>query len=153
VIRHIEGSSDGEGLHIGIAVATWNRTITDRLLEGALSRCAELGVSEITVVHVTGALELPVTARALTEAGCDAVVAIGTVIKGDTDHYEIVVRESTSGLAGIAATTGIPVANAVLAVHDVSHALQRSAEGNDNKGREAVDAAVITANSLAELRG
>lgn len=150
MIRHVEGPPSGEGLHIGIAVSSWNQAITDRLLAGALTRCDELAVDRVTVVHVAGALELPVTARALVEAGCDAVVAIGTVIKGDTDHYEIVVRESTSGLARVATDTGVPVANAVLAVHEAAHAVERS-EGSANKGREGVDAAVTTANALSEL--
>ncbi len=151
--RQVEGALDGEGLHIGIAVASWNRTITDRLLDGAMRRCDELGVAEVTVARVAGALELPVTALALAQTGCDAVVAIGTVIKGETEHYDIVVRESSSGLSQASMTTGIPMANAILAVHDPEHALARSAEGAANKGQEAVDAAVVAANTMAQLRG
>lgn len=151
-MRIVEGTKSGEGRHVGIAVASWNQAITDRLLEGATSRCEELGVSEVTILRVPGALELPVAAKALAETGCDAVVAIGTVIKGDTDHYEIVVRESTSGIGRVALETGVPVANAILAVHEYSHAVERSERGEANKGVEAVEAALATANALAGLR-
>lgn len=149
----IEGALDGTGLRLGVAVATWNRAITDRLLDGALTRAEELGVVDATVVRVPGALELPVTALALAREGCQAVVAIGTIIQGDTDHYDIVVRESSSGLARVALDTGIPVAQAVLAVRDASQAKERSGPGADNKGREAVDAAVAAANALSGLQG
>jgi 6,7-dimethyl-8-ribityllumazine synthase len=118
VIRTFEGSTDAKGLHIGIAAARWNQAITDRLVEGATGRLEELGVQEVTLLRVPGALELPLAARKLAEAGCDAVVAVGTVVKGETDHYEIVVRESSRGVSQVAIDTGVPVANAILAVHD-----------------------------------
>jgi len=143
--------TDGAGLHIGLAVASWNQTITDRLLDGAESRCEELGVSEVTVLRVPGALELPLAAKALIDQECDAVVAIGTIVKGDTDHYEIVVRESTSGIARVALDSGVPVTNAILAVHDYGDAVERSDQGDANKGVEAVDAAISTATAIARL--
>ncbi len=147
----IEGVTDGAGLHIGLAVASWNQTITEGLLDGATSRCEELGVSEVTVLRVPGALELPLAARVLVDRGCDAVVAIGTVVKGDTDHYEIVVRESTSGITRVSLDSGVPVTNAILAVHDVAHAVDRSYRGTANKGVEAVDAAILMATAMARL--
>ena len=147
----VEGVTDGAGLHIGLAVASWNQTITDRLLDGAQSRCEELGVSEVTVLRVPGALELPLAAKALIDRGCNAVVAIGTIVKGDTDHYEIVVRESTSGITRVALDTGVPVTNAILAVHDYGDAVGRSDHGDANKGVEAVDAAILTATAIARL--
>lgn len=148
---HVEGVLDGTGVRLGIAVASWNRTITDRLLEGALARCESLGVSDPTVLRVPGALELPLAALKLVEAGCDAVVAIGTVIKGETDHYEIVVRESSAGLRDVSLSSGIPVTNAILAVHDIEDALERSIPGPANKGEEAVDAAILTVTALRGL--
>ena len=99
MIRTIDGTGDGAGLRVGVAVASWNQTITDRLLDGAIGRLQKLGVEEVAVVRVPGALELPVAAKALAEAGSHAVIAVGTVIKGDTDHYDIVVRESAAGIA------------------------------------------------------
>lgn len=146
-----EGSLDGSGLHIGIAAARWNQAITDQLVQGATERLEQLGVTEITVLRVPGALELPLGASKLTEAGCDAVVAIGTVVKGETDHYDIVVRESSSGITRVALDTGVPVANAILAVHDYEHALERAGTGEANKGVEAVDAAIMLVTAIREL--
>lgn len=150
--REISPSLDGSGLHVGIAVSSWNQGITDRLLEAAARRCQELAVEATTVVRVPGALELAVVSAALARSGCDAVVAIGAVIKGETDHYDIVVRESSAGLTRAALDTGVPVAHAVLAVHDVTEAMERSGPGPDNKGREAVEAAISAANAIRELR-
>lgn len=147
----IEGDLDGTGLRVGIAVATWNRSVTDRLLDAAVVRLEELG-AEVTVMRVPGALELPIACKALAEDGSDAVVAIGTVVKGETDHYDIVVRESTSGISRVALDTGVPVANAILAVTDFGHAMERAAEGPANKGHEAAEAAIAMTRALRGLR-
>ena len=84
-------------------------------------------------------------------SGPTASSADGTVVKGDTDHYEIVVRESTTGITSVALDTGVPVTNAILAVHDYEHAVERSDQGDANKGVEAVDAAILMATALARL--
>ncbi|MFP3915250.1 MAG: 6,7-dimethyl-8-ribityllumazine synthase [Actinomycetota bacterium] len=147
---HVE---DAAGLHIGIVVAGWNRSITDRLLEGALQRLERLGVGDVTVLRVPGSLELGVGADALARDGCDAVVALGTVVKGETDHYQIVSTESARALTLVAQAHHIPVTNGVLAVHDVSDAVERSRVGRNNKGDEAATAAVETALALAALEG
>jgi 6,7-dimethyl-8-ribityllumazine synthase len=151
VTRVVEGNLDGSGLHVGIAAARWNQDITDRLVDGATGRLEDLDVEKVTLVRVPGALELPLAAQKLVEAGCDAVVAIGTVVKGDTDHYEIVVRESARGIARVSLDTGVPVANAILAVHDYEQAVERCGSGPANKGFEAVEAAIATANALRDL--
>ena len=150
VIRTIEGALDGDGLRIGIAVASWNQAITDAMLRAAERRCEEQGVTEITVVRVPGALELPVAAKALAKDH-DAVIAIGAVVKGETDHYDIVVTQSTHGVSRVALETGVPVTNAILAVHDYAQALDRAGEDDANKGVEAADAAILTATALREL--
>ena len=153
MIREVEGSTDGTGLHIGLAAARWNQSITDRLLAGALARCQEIGVDQVTVMRVPGALELPLAVRELARSGCDAVVAIATVIRGETDHYEVVVGESARGVGQAALETGVPIANAILAVHEYAHAVERAGPGESNKGTEGVDAAVMTVTALRELNG
>ncbi len=150
-MNEIEGSLDASSLKIGVVVASWNQSITDRLLDGAIGRLDNLGATDVTVLRVPGALEIPVGARALIEAGCDGIVAIGTVVKGETDHYEIVVTESNGGLARLATDTGVPIGNAILAVHDIEDALARSGAGDSNKGAEAAQAAVVTANGIKKL--
>ena len=147
----LEGNLDGSGIHLGVVAAQWNQAVTDRLLEGAVARAEELGVAKITALRVPGALELPVAARRLAGIGCDAVVAIGTVVKGDTDHYDIVVNESARGINLVSLETGIPVTNAILAVHDYTHAVERAGKGEANKGHEAVDAAIMTVNALRRV--
>lgn len=149
--RVVEGSAKGAGLHIGIAAAQWNQAITSRLVEGATRRLEELDVTDVTLLYVPGALELPLAAKKLSEAGCDAIVAIGTVVKGETDHYDIVVRESARGITLTSLETGVPVANAILAVHDYDLAVERAGSGESNKGVEAADAAVATVNAIREL--
>lgn len=151
-IRTIDhAGGDPSRLHIGVVVASWNRSITDRLLDGALQRLSELGVGDVTVLRVPGSLELPVAARALARGGCHAVVALGVIVKGDTDHYTIVSTESARGLAMVAHDEGVPVANGVLAVHDISHAVDRARSGPSNKGHEAATAAVETALAFLAL--
>lgn len=150
-IRTVEPQADPSRLHIGVVAAKWNQSITDRLVDGAVSRLEHLGVGRVTVMRVPGSLELPVGARALARAGCDAVVALGVIIRGETDNYTIVATESARGLTLVSRDTGIPVTNGVLAVHDVSHAVERSQPGPNNKGDEAATAAVEMALTLASL--
>ncbi|MPZ53298.1 MAG: 6,7-dimethyl-8-ribityllumazine synthase, partial [Acidimicrobiia bacterium] len=125
--RIIEGGPAGAGeLHIGVAAAEWNHNITSKLVDGALVRLESLGVGEVTVLWVPGSLELPVAAQRLAKKGCDAVIAIGVVIEGDTDHYQIVAFGASEGIQRVALDEGIPVGNAILAVHDVQDAVERA---------------------------
>jgi 6,7-dimethyl-8-ribityllumazine synthase len=151
-VSEIDPDPDGGDLHIGVAVSTYNAVFTDGLLAGALEALEGSGVNEVTVLRVPGALELPVAALALARAGCDGVVAVGTVIKGDTDHYEVVVHESAAGLTAASLEAGVPVTNAILAVHEAVHARERSMPGAGNKGYEAATAAVAMAGALRGLR-
>lgn len=150
-MREVRGDLDASRLKVGVVVARWNQSVTDRLLEAATTRLTELGASDVVLLRVPGALEIPVGARSLIDTGCNAVVAIGVVIKGETDHYDIVVGQSTAGVSRLSVESGVPIGNAILAVHDVDDALARSGPGDSNKGREAVDAAVETANAIAAL--
>lgn len=137
---------------MGVVAATWNRSITDKLAGAAVERLEDLGVGRVTILRVPGSLELPIGAAGLAEAGCDAVVALGAIVRGDTDHYTIVAAESARGLTLVGLEHGIPVANGILAVHDIQHAVDRSQPGPSNKGFEAATAAVETALALTSLR-
>ncbi|MGH8874158.1 MAG: 6,7-dimethyl-8-ribityllumazine synthase [Acidimicrobiia bacterium] len=149
--RVIEGHADGSGVRVGIAVSTFNGSITSALLDGALAELARCGAEDVTVIEVPGALELPVAAKALVAAGCEAVVAVGAVIEGETDHYRVVVRESAAGLTAVALQTGVPVGNAVLTVRELEQAVERSSPGPGNKGAEAARAALVTVQALRTL--
>jgi 6,7-dimethyl-8-ribityllumazine synthase len=133
-------------LRIGIAVAEFNQVITSALLEGAM---AVLGDHEVVLERVPGAWELPLAAKRLAESGVDAVVAIGAVIEGETDHYRFIATEATRGLMDVMISTGVPLGNAVLTVRHLEHARERSALGPGNKGSEAAEAAIAMARGLS----
>ncbi len=149
-VRDVPVDLDGNGLRIGVVVAAFNEFITQPLLDGTLDRLEALNVASVQVVRVAGALELAPLAAHLAEQA-DAVVAIGAVIEGETDHYEYVATQSAAGLARVSIDSGIPIANAVLTVREVEHAKDRSLPGPSNKGYEAAEAAVIAANAIRHL--
>lgn len=138
---------------IGIVWSTYNAPITRPMLEAARQVLDDAGVTEVPVFEVPGALEIPVGALALIQEGaCDGVVAIGAVIKGETDHYEFVSAEASRGIGEVALRTGRPVGNALLTVREYTHAVERSRPGAGNKGAEAAAAVVAVARRIAGLR-
>ncbi|MBN2113785.1 MAG: 6,7-dimethyl-8-ribityllumazine synthase [Acidimicrobiia bacterium] len=149
----IAGAADGRGIKVGVAVASFNAFVTDGLLQGALEALTAGGAPEPVVLRVAGSFELPVAARALAEAGCEAVVALGAVIKGETDHYEHVATQAIAGLQQVALQTGVPVALGVLTARRADQARERSLPGPGNKGAEAAQAALQAATALRRLRG
>ncbi len=148
----ITGDLDGSALRIAIVRARFNKQVTDGLLEGALLALEKSGIADPLVVEVPGAFDLPLTARRLADAGNDAVVAIGAVIEGETDHYEHVAHRASEGLMRVMLDTGVPVTLGILTVRDPAHALARSGPDDRNKGKEAAEAAVEMANLLRQLR-
>jgi len=144
------------GLRVAIVRSLFNAAVTDGLVDGARQALAEMGAGQraVTVVDVPGAFELPLAARVAARSGrFDLVVALGAVIRGETDHYEHIAREAASGLARVALRTGVPVGFGVLTVEREEQALARSVPGPDNKGGEAARAAVATVHALRALRG
>lgn len=143
------------GLRIAILRALYNPRITDGLLQGARAALAEWGADprRVQVFDVPGAFELPLAAQAAARSRrFDAIVALGAVIRGETDHYEHIARETAAGLARVALETGVPVGFGVLTVRRAAHAFARSGAAGDNKGREAARAAVLTQQTLRALR-
>ena len=150
----IEGNLDGTGLRIGIVAGRFNDLITSRLLEGARDGLVRHGVDEddITVVMVPGAFEIPVAARRCAQSGAfDAVITLGAVIKGSTDHYEHVAGQAAAGIARVAAETGVPVIFEVLMTESIDQAIERAGTKAGNKGFDAAMAAIETARVLASL--
>ena len=147
---------DARGLKVLILRSAFNPRVVEGLLAGARSALGSMGVAKaaVTVEEVPGAFELPLAARAAAESGrFDAVVALGAVIRGDTDHYEHISREAAAGLAAVARETGMPMGFGVLTVASEEQALVRSAPGPGNKGAEAALAAVAMVHVLRRLRG
>lgn len=148
--------ADARGLRIAIACSRFNARVVDGLLDGARAALREMGgrAADWEELEVPGAFELPLAARAAAASRrYDAVVALGAVIKGETDHYEHIAREAASGLAAVARETGVPVGFGVLTVAKEAQALARSAPGPENKGAEAARAAVAMVHILRRLAG
>ena len=147
---------DARGLRIAVVRARFHPEVADGLLFGALDALREMGAQDeaVTVSDVPGAFELPLAARAGAASGrYDAVVALGAVIRGETDHYEHISREAATGLAAVATETGVPVGFGLLTVNDEAQARVRSAPGPGNKGAEAARAAVAMVHVLRKLKG
>jgi 6,7-dimethyl-8-ribityllumazine synthase len=144
------------GLRVAIVRSLFNRPVTDGLLEGARAALADMGAEEgaVGVFDLPGAFELPLAAQAAARSGrFDAVVALGAVILGETDHYEHVAREAAAGLAAVSRETEVPVAFGVLTVRREEQARARAEAGPGNKGAEAARAAVATVLALRAIRG
>jgi 6,7-dimethyl-8-ribityllumazine synthase len=135
----------GDGLRIGIVVARFNQLVTERLLDGALATLRGAGVAEaaIRVVWVAGAFELPLACRWLLQGDrLDAVVALGAVIRGDTDHYDYVCRAATDGILRVGLDTGRPIGFGLLTCADLDQAMARAGGAVGNKGTDAALAAL-----------
>ncbi|MFT8210663.1 MAG: 6,7-dimethyl-8-ribityllumazine synthase [Symbiopectobacterium sp.] len=151
----IEGVVATPDARIAIAIARFNHFINDSLLEGAidaLKRIGQVKDENITVVWVPGAYELPMTARALAKSGYDAVVALGTVIRGGTAHFEYVAGECSSGLAHVAMNSDIPVTFGVLTTESIEQAIERAGTKAGNKGAEAALTALEMINVLKDIK-
>jgi 6,7-dimethyl-8-ribityllumazine synthase len=136
---------DGKGLRIAIIGARFNDHIVTNLRDGALRGLERLGVADSDIMEswVPGAFELPLAAKVLAETGkVDAIICLGTVIKGDTPHFEYVCGEAARGIQDAQLATGIPVMFGVLTVNTEQQAIDRSGPGIDNKGDEAAVGAV-----------
>ena len=147
----LRGNLDATDLRVGVVRSLFNRPVTDGLLEGALAVLDEAGARDVTVIDVEGAFETPLLAQHMAQSGYDAVVVLGAVVEGETDHYEHIAGRASEGLMRVMLDTGIPVTFGILTVRDPAHAYARSAPDKHNKGREAAEAAVRTANVLKEV--
>lgn len=138
----IEGSLDGTGLQIGIVMSRFNAWASEGLLEACKAELLKLGVREedISLMTVPGALEIPFALQRLASTdNYDALIAIGTVIRGETYHFELVSNESAAGIMQVSLDFDIPVANAVLTVETEEQARTRLVEKGTDAARVAVE--------------
>ncbi len=145
---------DASGLEVVIVAGTWHEAITDGLIAGA-RRALDASGATHRLVRVPGSFELPVVSRAALDAGADAVVALGVIIRGGTPHFDFVASAATDGLTRVALDAGKPVGFGVLTLDDELQGLDRAGlpGSREDKGFEAADAAVRTAVTLRQLRG
>ena len=141
------------GLRVGVVAAQWHPTVMDGLLDGARRALTEAGVGDVRWLRVPGSFELPLAAARLARAGCDAVVALGVVVRGGTPHFEYVCAAATDGLTRVAVDTGVPVGFGLLTCDTDEQALDRAGlpGSREDKGYEAAQAAVVTALALAAV--
>ncbi len=144
---------DAGGLRLGIVLTRWNAQVVGVMLDRALAAAGKCGVTDPVVVQVAGAVELPVVAQELARQ-CDAVVALGAVIRGGTPHFDYVCQSVTEGLTRVALDERTPVGNGVLTCDTVEQAVARSGGPGsvEDKGWEATVAALDTALVLGGLR-
>jgi 6,7-dimethyl-8-ribityllumazine synthase len=150
----IEGSQSAKGMRFAVVVSKYNDFVTDRLQAAALAALAAAGVeaSNITVLRVPGAFEIPSAARhAATTGGYQAIVCLGCLIRGATPHFEYISSAVSHGLTEAAGATGVPMTFGVLTTNSVEEALERAGEGSSNKGWEAAMAAIEMATLLSRM--
>jgi len=144
-----QGSLIGTGLKIGIVVSRFNEFITSKLLGGALDALERHGVSDedIEVAWVPGAFEIPMTASKMAANGkYDAIVCLGAVIRGATSHFDYVAAEASKGIANVGLKTGLPVIFGVITTDTIEQAIERAGTRVGNRGSDAAEAAIETAN-------
>lgn len=145
----IEGRLQAQGLKVGILVSRFNSFIGERLVEGAVDALLRHGAVEtdLVVVRVPGAFELPPAARKLAATGrYDALVCVGAVIRGSTPHFDYVSAEVSKGIAAVSMEAGIPVTFGVLTTDTLEQAIERAGSKAGNKGFDAAVAAIEMAN-------
>jgi 6,7-dimethyl-8-ribityllumazine synthase len=158
-MKEFSGSLEGTGLRAAIAASRYNDFVTERLKDGAVEALLECGVADndIELFWCPGALELPMLVQRLVTQGVggqhfDLVIAIGCVIRGDTDHYTHVATEAVRGVCDVARTHHTPLGNAILTVETIEQATERSGEKSLNKGYEAAQVALQMTNLLRSLK-
>src|SRR6185437_2538271 len=149
-----EGNLTAKGLKFAIIVSRFNEFITSKLLGGALDALKRHGASEkdIDVIWVPGAFEIPLIAKKLAKsAKYNAIIALGTVIRGSTSHYDYVCNEVAKGIANVSMQEETPVIFGVLTTENIEQAIERAGTKSGNKGFEAAVGAIEMANLLKTL--
>ncbi|MCE4047358.1 MULTISPECIES: 6,7-dimethyl-8-ribityllumazine synthase [Bacillaceae] len=152
--RIFEGNLIGSGLKVGIIVSRFNEFITTRLLSGAEDALKRHGVEaeNINVAWVPGVFEIPLAAKKLAETNkYDAIITLGTVIRGATPHFDFVSNEVAKGVASTSLATGVPIIFGVLTTESIEQAIERAGTKAGNKGWEAATNAIEMANLYKEM--
>lgn len=155
MVNELTGNLQGKGLRIAIGVSRFNLFVTQRLLEGAKEALTLHGVrdGDILVAWVPGSFELPVAAKTIAETGrYDAIICLGAVIRGETDHYELVSENAASGIRRVSLDTGVPVCFGVLATENAEQAIDRAGGKSGNLGYSAALGAIETVRLLETIK-
>lgn len=153
-IQTIEGKIVAQGMKIGIVSARFNEFIVSKLLSGAIDGLVRHGVTEeeITSVWVPGAFEIPLMAQKMAQSGkYDAVICLGTVIRGATSHYDYVCSEVSKGIAAASMSTGVPVMFGVVTTENIEQAIERAGTKAGNKGYDCALGAIEMVNLMRQI--
>ncbi len=153
-MKVIQGELQAKGLRFAVIVSRFNDFITSRLLEGAVDALLRHGAKEedIDVVKVPGAFEIPLAAKKTAAKGSyNAVICLGTVIRGATPHFEYVASEVSKGVASVSLETGVPIAFGVITSDTIEQAVERAGTKSGNKGFDAAITAIEMAQVLKKL--
>ncbi|HEY3006510.1 MAG TPA: 6,7-dimethyl-8-ribityllumazine synthase [Micromonosporaceae bacterium] len=144
---------DAAGLTVGVAATRWHADLVDHMLDRAVEAAKACGVDDVVVARVAGSVELPVVAQALARR-CDAVVALGVVVRGETAHFDYVCKAVTEGLTRVALDESTPVAHGVLTVETLEQARDRAGlpGSAEDKGWAATVAALDAALAIRTIR-
>lgn len=143
-----------EGMKVGIVASRFNEIIVNKLLGGAVDGLVRHGVEEknITAVWVPGSFELPLTAQKMaTSKKYDAIICVGTVIRGDTSHYDLVCNEAAKGIAQTSLSTGVPILFGIVTTENIEQAISRAGSKSGNKGYDCALSAIEMVNLLSQL--
>ena len=153
-IKTIEGDLQCRELRFAIVAARFNDFIVEQLIRGAVDALKRHGAADkqIEIVRAPGAYDMPVVARKLAQSRkYDAIVALGAVIKGATEHFDYVAGECASGLSRVSQETGVPIAFGVLTTDNIEQAIERAGTKAGNKGADAAVTAIELANLLRRI--
>ena len=153
-MRELEGKLVASGLKVGIVAARFNEFIVSKLVSGALDGLKRHDVKEedIDIAWVPGAFEIPLIADKMAKSKkYDAVICLGTVIRGATSHYDYVCNEVSKGVAQVGLQAGVPVMFGILTTENIEQAIERAGTKAGNKGSEAAKAAIEMANLIKTI--
>jgi 6,7-dimethyl-8-ribityllumazine synthase len=153
-MKVIQGELQAKGLKFAIIVSRFNDFITGKLLEGAVDGLLRHGAKEedIEVIKVPGAFEIPLTAKKVASKGSyNALICLGTVIRGATPHFDYVAAEVSKGVAAASMETGVPIAFGVLTTDTIEQAVERAGTKSGNKGFDAAMSAIEMAQVFKKL--
>jgi 6,7-dimethyl-8-ribityllumazine synthase len=153
-MKVVQGELQAKGLKFAVIVSRFNDFITGRLLEGAVDALLRHGTKEedIDVIKVPGAFEIPLAAKKAASKGAyNAVICLGTVIRGATPHFDYVAAEVSKGVATVSLETGVPIAFGVITSDTIEQAVERAGTKSGNKGFDAAMTAIEMAQVLKKI--
>ncbi|WP_028844949.1 6,7-dimethyl-8-ribityllumazine synthase [Thermodesulfovibrio thiophilus] len=155
MMKIIEGKLEAQGLKFGIVVSRFNEFITSKLLEGALDALIRHGAkeSDIEAVRVPGSFEIPLVAKKLAQSGrFNAVICLGTLIRGATPHFDYIAAEVSKGIALVSLEVGIPVSFGIITADTIEQAIERAGSKAGNKGWDAAMVAIEMARVIEQMK-